>query len=638
MRFWRRNVPAGSAPETEAPTLPTVEETARHQSEPEVEDAAGAGPRAEPAEPRPAPEPAEQHEWVRRHDLPAPPAPEAAEPPRSLPEEVSTLRRQEPEIGDAAPSPSPTPAPAAFAPPTERHGGLWRRILAQPDPEVVAPAISQPEETTALGQPEAEAEAEIAETVAPPVALAPTPSASPAERTDHGLWPWRRNKPAETPAEIEEPPPSQQEPAQQEPVVLRQPQPEIGSPEVGKASTSPPELAPPTDETDHRLLWRRDGTVELAPEIEGLGIEAPAVASPSSPAPPAPTPPGPDQKDSAALRQVEPEPDIATATRPPEPAAPIAAAAETAEQRRGWFTRLRAGLSRSSARLNEGINAIFNRRRLDDEALEELEELLIASDMGVGIAGEVTESLRRTRFNQEVSPEEVRTALADQVIRLIEPVTRPLRIDRSRKPFVILVIGVNGSGKTTTIAKLAKQYRDEGMQVVLAAGDTFRAAAVEQLQIWGERTGCAVVTRPAGADAAGLAYDALVHAQGEGADILLIDTAGRLHNKADLMGELQKILRVLKKVDAAAPHSVLLVLDATTGQNAHAQAETFREMVGVTGIVMTKLDGTARGGVLVSLAEKYGIPIHAIGVGETADDLRPFEARAYARSLVGLEP
>jgi len=308
------------------------------------------------------------------------------------------------------------------------------------------------------------------------------------------------------------------------------------------------------------------------------------------------------------------------------------------EERRGWLSRLKAGMARSSTRLTQGINTIFNRRRLDDEALFELEELLISSDMGVGVAGEVAEALRRTRFNQEVSPEEVRAALADQVIRLVEPVMKPLRLDLTKKPFVILVVGVNGGGKTTTIAKLAKQYRDDGLRVVLAAGDTFRAAAVEQLQIWGERTGCPVVARPEGADAAGLAYDALVQAHDEGADILLIDTAGRLQNKANLMAELQKIVRVLKKVDPLAPHSVLLVLDATTGQNAHSQAEIFREMIGVTGIVMTKLDGTARGGVLVSLAEKYGIPIHAIGVGETADDLRPFEARAYARSLVGLEP
>jgi fused signal recognition particle receptor len=338
-----------------------------------------------------------------------------------------------------------------------------------------------------------------------------------------------------------------------------------------------------------------------------------------------------------------PEPERAEGLQPSDPS-PVEAprtdlapeSAETAE-RRGWFNRLKAGMARSSARLTDGINTIFNRRRLDDDALLELEELLIASDMGVGIAGEVTEALRKSRFNQEVSPEEVRGALAEHVIRLVEPVMKPLRLDLDRKPFVILVVGVNGGGKTTTIAKLAKQYRDAGHDVVLAAGDTFRAAGVEQLQIWGERTGCRVVTSPAGSDAAGLAYDAFVQARAEGSDILLIDTAGRLHNKANLMGELQKIVRVLKKVDPQAPHSVLLVLDATTGQNAHAQAEIFREMVGVTGIVMTKLDGTARGGVLVSLAEKYGIPIHAIGVGETADDLRPFEARAYARSLVGLD-
>jgi fused signal recognition particle receptor len=331
----------------------------------------------------------------------------------------------------------------------------------------------------------------------------------------------------------------------------------------------------------------------------------------------------------------EPEGFLPDGVEAPEPG-PISV--EPQQERRGWLTRLKAGLSRSSVRLNDGINTIFLRRRLDDEALEELEELLIASDMGIGVAGEVAESLRRTRFNQEVAPEEVRAALAEQIIRLVEPVMKPLRLDPAKRPFVILVVGVNGSGKTTTIAKLARQYRAAGHKVVLAAGDTFRAAAVEQLQVWGERTGCPVVARETGADAAGLAYDALGEARDAGADVLLIDTAGRLHNKADLMGELQKIVRVLKKLDPAAPHAVLLVLDATTGQNAHAQAETFRDMVGVTGIVMTKLDGTARGGVLVSLAEKYGIPIHAIGVGEGADDLRPFDARAYARSLVGLEP
>ncbi|HEY1797357.1 MAG TPA: signal recognition particle-docking protein FtsY [Stellaceae bacterium] len=307
------------------------------------------------------------------------------------------------------------------------------------------------------------------------------------------------------------------------------------------------------------------------------------------------------------------------------------------EERRGWFARLRAGLSKSSTRLTEGINQIFTRRRLDDAALDELEDLLVASDMGLGIAEEVVGNLRRTRFGQDVSPEEVRGALADEVVKLVGRVAKPLVIDPAKKPFTILVVGVNGSGKTTTIGKLARQYRDEGRRVVMAAGDTFRAAAVEQLQVWGERAGCPVVARPNGSDAAGLAYDALEQATRDGADVLLIDTAGRLHNKTDLMAELQKIVRVLKKLDPAAPHAVLLVLDATVGQNAHAQAETFRAIVGVTGIVMTKLDGTAKGGVLVSLAEKYGIPIHAIGIGETAEDLRPFEAEGYARSLVGLE-
>ena len=306
-------------------------------------------------------------------------------------------------------------------------------------------------------------------------------------------------------------------------------------------------------------------------------------------------------------------------------------------ERGGWLSRLKAGLSRSSSRLSDGITGIFDRGRLDNETLAELDELLIAADMGTGIAEEVTERLRRTRFNQEVAPEEVRAALAEEVVKSLSLVDRPLRLDPAIRPTVILVVGVNGSGKTTTIGKLAKLYRDNGKMVMLAAGDTFRAAAVEQLKIWGERTGAPVMAREAGADAAGLAFDAYEEARRREADVLLIDTAGRLHNKADLMAELQKIVRVLKKIDAKLPHAVLLVLDATIGQNAHAQAETFRDMIGVTGIVMTKLDGTAKGGVLVSLAEKYGIPVHYIGIGEKADDLRPFEAEAFARTLVGLD-
>ena len=303
----------------------------------------------------------------------------------------------------------------------------------------------------------------------------------------------------------------------------------------------------------------------------------------------------------------------------------------------GWFGRLKAGLTRSSAKLGEGITGIFTKRKLDDAALEELEELLISADLGVATAAKLTAHLAETRFDKEVAPEEVRRALAEDIARILEPVAAPLVVEAARKPHVVLVVGVNGSGKTTTIAKLASLYKAQGLKVLLAAGDTFRAAAIDQLKVWGERSGCAVVAGAPGADAAGLAYEALETARREACDLLLIDTAGRLHNKADLMAELQKIIRVLKKLDGSAPHDTLLVLDATTGQNAHAQVETFKALAGVTGLALTKLDGSARGGVLVALAERFALPVHAVGVGEGLDDLRPFEARDFANSLLGIE-
>jgi fused signal recognition particle receptor len=309
---------------------------------------------------------------------------------------------------------------------------------------------------------------------------------------------------------------------------------------------------------------------------------------------------------------------------------------EAAAPKRGWLRRLRDGLTRTSAKLTEGITAIFTKRKLDQAALDELEELLIAGDLGPATAAGLVAELRRTRFDQEVTPEEVRGALAQSIATLLEPVARPLVLDPALKPSVVLVVGVNGTGKTTTIGKLGQLFRASGKKVMLVAGDTFRAAAVEQLKIWGERVGAPVLARETGADAAGLAFDGLQQARAAGIDVLLIDTAGRLHNKADLMAELQKIIRVLRKVDPAVPHHVLLVLDATTGQNAHAQVDIFRQMTQVTGLVVTKLDGTARGGVLVALAERFHLPIHAIGVGESADDLRPFAAAAFARSLMGL--
>ena len=303
----------------------------------------------------------------------------------------------------------------------------------------------------------------------------------------------------------------------------------------------------------------------------------------------------------------------------------------------GWFARLKAGLSRSSGKIGEGISAIFTKRKLDDAALEELEELLISADLGVATAAKLTADLAEEKFDKEVSPDEVRGALAEDIAGILEPVAQPLSPDPARRPHVVLVVGVNGSGKTTTIGKLATHYAREGRRVLIAAGDTFRAAAIEQLQIWGERAGCPVVAKDPGADAAGLAYEALEQARAEGHDLLLIDTAGRLHNKADLMAELQKIIRVLRKIEPSAPHDCLLVLDATTGQNAISQVGTFKELVAVTGLVVTKLDGSAKGGVLVALAEKHGLPVHAIGVGEGAEDLRPFAARDFARSLMGLE-
>jgi fused signal recognition particle receptor len=300
-----------------------------------------------------------------------------------------------------------------------------------------------------------------------------------------------------------------------------------------------------------------------------------------------------------------------------------------------FFARLKQGLSRSTQKLTEGIAAIIRKRRLDDAALEELEELLISADLGPAVAARVIEGFRRTRFGKEVSEEEIRAALAEELAAILAPVALEMPIDPALKPQVVLVVGVNGTGKTTTIGKLAQVYHERGLRVVMVAGDTFRAAAVEQLQVWGQRTGCEVITGTAGADAAGLAFDALTRARAERADLLLIDTAGRLHNKSALMEELRKIIRVLRKQDASAPHSVLLVLDATTGQNALSQVRVFKEMVDVTGLVVTKLDGSARGGVVVALAEGFGIPVHAVGVGEQAGDLRPFDAAEFARGLVG---
>ncbi|NRG17130.1 signal recognition particle-docking protein FtsY [Rhizobiales bacterium] len=339
---------------------------------------------------------------------------------------------------------------------------------------------------------------------------------------------------------------------------------------------------------------------------------------------------GEEEPAETTLETFEPEP----VTAQPEPSSTVQP--KPAKEKKSWFSKLRDGLSRSSSALTGGISAIFTKRKLDADTLEELEDILIQADLGVETAMNITERLADGRYDKEISEEEVRRILAEEVKSVLEPVAKPLEIDASLKPHVILVVGVNGTGKTTTIGKLSAKFAAEGRRVMLAAGDTFRAAAVEQLKIWGERTGADVIARDTGADAAGLVFDAMKEAREKAMDVLLIDTAGRLQNRAELMAELEKVVRVIKKHDESAPHTVLLTLDATTGQNAMNQVEIFGRTAGVSGLVMTKLDGTARGGILVAISAKHRMPVHFIGVGEGVDDLEPFKAEDFAKAIAGL--
>jgi fused signal recognition particle receptor len=304
-------------------------------------------------------------------------------------------------------------------------------------------------------------------------------------------------------------------------------------------------------------------------------------------------------------------------------------------EKQSWWQRLSGGLKRTSSSIGGAVTDLVAKRRLDQAMLDDIEEVLIRADLGIESAARIAAAVGEGRYDKSITADEVKAVVAAEVEKVLTPVAKPLPIGEG-KPFVVLVVGVNGSGKTTTIGKLASKFRAEGRSVMLAAGDTFRAAAIDQLNIWGGRSGASVIARP-GADAAGLAFDALTQARGEDVDVLLVDTAGRLQNKAVLMGELQKIVRVMKKVDPTVPHAVLLVLDATVGQNALSQVEVFRDIAGVTGLVMTKLDGTARGGILVAIAAKYGLPVHFIGVGEGIDDLAPFSAKDFARAIAGIE-
>lgn len=350
-------------------------------------------------------------------------------------------------------------------------------------------------------------------------------------------------------------------------------------------------------------------------------------------------------EDAAAETPVR-APDIAPAMAPPPdladaaplelpPAAQGPTASETPPKKQGWLSRLTTGLQKTSTQLTQGIASVFTKRRLDAATLEDLEDLLIQADLGPEMAQKITGRLKKDRFDKDISTDDVRDVLAGEVAAVLRPLAKPLLADRTRRPHVMLMVGVNGTGKTTTIGKLAAKFRKDGLKVMIAAGDTFRAAAVDQLRIWAERTGATMVARDVGADSAGLAFEALEAARKEHYDVLLIDTAGRLQNKSVLMEELEKIVRVMRKIDPEAPHDVVLVLDATTGQNAANQVDVFRQRAGVTGLVMTKLDGTARGGILVAIAAKHALPLHAIGVGESVDDLLPFDADSFAKAIAG---
>jgi fused signal recognition particle receptor len=305
-------------------------------------------------------------------------------------------------------------------------------------------------------------------------------------------------------------------------------------------------------------------------------------------------------------------------------------------EEKSWWQRLSGGLKRTSASIGGAVADLVVKRKLDQAMLDEIEDLLIRADLGVDSAARIAAAVGEGRYDKSITADEVKAVVAAEVEKVLTPVAKPLAMGEA-KPFVVLVVGVNGSGKTTTIGKLAAKFRAEGRSVMLAAGDTFRAAAVDQLKIWGRRSGASVIARSSGADAAGVAFDALTEARGEKIDVLLVDTAGRLQNKAVLMEELQKIVRVMKKIEPKAPHAVLLVLDATVGQNALSQVEVFRDIAGVSGLAMTKLDGTARGGILVAIAAKFGLPVHFIGVGEGIDDLAPFSAKDFAQAIAGIE-
>ncbi|MDP1701533.1 MAG: signal recognition particle-docking protein FtsY [Aestuariivirga sp.] len=429
------------------------------------------------------------------------------------------------------------------------------------------------------------------------------------------------------------------EPKKAEPKKVEVKKVEAVKPEPKKAEVKKPEPKKPESKKVEPKKVEVKKVEPVKPEPKKVEANKPEPIRPEPKKIVPPPKPAPQEKIEVEV----PVPKIEVAAPPPvveEAPAPFPVIVPVAPepepvQAKGWLSRLTQGLSKSSKSITTSITSIFTKRKLDATTLEELEDVLIQADLGIAVSERIIKAVSAGRYDKEIEPEEVKRILAEEVAKVLKPVEVPFNFG-SEKPFVILVVGVNGAGKTTTIGKLGAIATGEGFKVMFVACDTFRAAAIEQLTIWGERIGAKTLSRPTGSDSSGLAYDAMQTAKEDGTDILFIDTAGRLQNKAYLMDELDKIVRVVKKQDETAPHAVLLILDATTGQNAISQAEIFTKVAGVTGLIMTKLDGTARGGILVAIAEKFALPIHAIGVGETIDDLQPFDADAFARAISGI--
>ncbi|PLP56847.1 signal recognition particle-docking protein FtsY [Mesorhizobium loti] len=578
--FLRREEPADATTAQKAVT-PALEK----RPEPEKEEPAVPAEARAPVEEQPVETAAEPEATIE--DLPEEPTVEQPAVVEAVPEPV--------EEKTAADFAEPEQVPESELPEPAKEIGEPEQVPAAPieagqpgvvaEPEPAAPVV-EPVEPEPVAEVEATPEPE-ADTVAEPVAAAP-----------------------ESEPEVEQPEPERQ--------------PETREAEEEPATAVEPETVVEDVPQAESEAAAEIAEVEMVPETPSSEpAEAPKVEVTEQPA---------SVAEQAAARSTAGKVTVSKkveqkteAEKAPEPT-----------PKRSWFQRMREGLARSSRELSGNIAGVFTKRKLDEETLQDLEDVLIRADLGVETALRVTDSLASSRYGKDVSDTEVRAVMAAEVEKVLGPVAKPLELDLSHKPHVILVVGVNGTGKTTTIGKLAAKLTDGGLSVMLAAGDTFRAAAIEQLKIWGERTKSPVIATKLGADAAGLAYDAFEKAKEAGSDVLIIDTAGRLQNKAELMAELEKIVRVLGKLDPEAPHTVLQTVDATTGQNALNQVEIFRNIAGVNGLVMTKLDGTARGGILVAIAAKHKLPVYFIGVGEQVDDLEPFSASDFAKAIAGV--